>query len=129
MPTPRAIVPDNGGVRAGLNSTGSTIAKNRIVKKSTAVDTIAPETDGTGTSLGVTMAAIPNGSAGDVQVQGRAIVEAGAAISIGDKVMGGTGGKGAVATAAKFYVGIANTAALVDGDLIEVDLQQGIMAA
>jgi hypothetical protein len=122
-------VPDNGGVRAGLNSTGSTIATHRLVKRSTAVDTIAPETDGTAASIGVTMAAITDGYAGDVQVEGRAIVEAGAAIAIGAKVMGGTGGKGATATAAKWFIGIANTEALVDGDLIEVDIQPGIMPA
>lgn len=130
MPQPRAIVPDNGGVRAGLNATGSTIAKHRIVKKATsAVDAVTPATTGADVIYGVTMQAIINGYAGDVQVEGRAIVEAGAAITIGQNVTGGTGGKGAVAGAAANIIGVAASAAAADGDLIEVDIIRSITAA
>ena len=130
MPQPRAIVPDSGAVRPGLNATGSTIAKYRIVKKATtAVDAITPATSGADVCYGVTMQAILNGYAGDVQVEGRAIVEAGAAITIGQKVTGGTGGKGAVAGAAANIIGVAASAAAADGDLIEVDVSRSITAA
>jgi hypothetical protein len=122
-------VPDNGGVRAGLNSTGVTIAKHRIVRRSTTTDSITPATGGTLPMLGVTMAAIVDGYAGDVQTQGMAIVEAGAAIAIGALVMGGTGGKGATATAAAHAIGVANTEALLDGDLIEVQLDRTLLPA
>ncbi len=129
MPQPRAIVPDQGGVRAGLNSTGSTIATKRLVKRSTTVDSVAPAVDGNGPYVGVTMAAILNGYAGDVQIAGRALVEAGAAIAIGALVMGTTGGKGLTATATKYAIGTANTAAAADGDIIEVDLNRATVPA
>lgn len=126
MPQPRAIVPDNGGVRAGYNGTGSDIAKYRIVKRATtAVDGIQTATDGTDVIHGVTMQLIKDGFAGDVQVQGRALVEAGAAINIGQKVTGGTGGKAAVAATGNQIVGVANSSSAADGDVIEVDLTRG----
>ena len=130
MPQPRAIVPDNGGVRPGLNSTGSDLAKYRIVKKSSvAVDAVAYATDGAALPYGVTMQPITNGFAGDVQKEGRAIVEASGPITIGQKVTGATGGKGAVATAAQFYLGEAASAAAADGELLEVDLGPGVLPA
>lgn len=130
MPQPRAIVPDNGGVRAGLNATGSTIAKHRIVKKATtAVDAITPAVSGADVCYGVSMQQILNGYAGDVQVEGRAIVEAGAAITIGQRVTGGTGGKAAVAGAAVNTIGVAASAAAADGDLIEVDIIRSLTPA
>jgi hypothetical protein len=130
MPQPRAIVKDQGGIRPGLNSTGTTIAKHRIVKKATtAVDTITPAVDGTALPQGVTMAAILDGYAGDVQIEGRAIVEAGVAITIGQKITGGTGGKAAVATAAQYIIGEAASAASADGQLFEVDLNPGVVPA
>lgn len=130
MPQPRAIVPDNGGVRPGLNSTGSDLAKHRIVKKSSvAVDAVALATDGTALPYGVTMQPITNGFAGDIQKEGRAIVEASGVITIGQKVTGGTAGKAAVATAAQFYLGEAASAAGADGELFEVDLGPGVLPA
>jgi hypothetical protein len=127
MPQPTAIVPDSGGVRACLNSTGSTIPTKRLVKRTTAQNAVVLAADGLDTYIGVTMGAIPNGAAGDVQVQGRALVEAGAAIAIGAKVMGGTTGKGITATTTKYFIGVANTAAAADGDIIEVDIQRGTL--
>jgi hypothetical protein len=123
-------VPDQGGIRPGLNATGTTIAKHRIVNKATAaVDTITPAVNGTAVCYGVTMAAIIDGYAGDVQVEGRAIVEASAAIAIGDKITGGTGGKGAVAGAAANIIGVAASPASADGVLFECDIIRSITAA
>jgi hypothetical protein len=68
------------------------------------------------------MAAIADGYAGDVQVEGRAIVEASTAITIGQNITGGTGGKAAVAGATVHILGVAASAAAADGDLIEVDI-------
>ncbi len=130
MPQPRAIVPDNGGIRPGLNATGSTIPKYRIVKKvNTAVDAVAPATNGADVIYGVSMQPITDGFAGDVQVEGRAIVEAGGAIAIGAKITGGTGGKAAVAGAAANILGVAASPAAADGELIEVDIIRSITAA
>lgn len=130
MPQPRAIVPDSGAVRPGLNSTGSTIPKYRIVKKvNTAVDAITPATNGSAVTYGVTMQQILNGYAGDVQVEGRAIVEASAAIAVGANVTGTTGGKGVTAGAAAHIIGVAASAATADGDLIEVDIIRTITPA
>lgn len=130
MPQPRAIVPDNGGVRPGMNTTGVTIPKYRIVKKATtAVDAVTPAVDGTALPYGVTMQAILDGYAGDVQIKGRAIVEASGPITIGQKITGAAGGKGAVASAANFILGEAASAAAADGELFEVDLVQGVLPA
>jgi hypothetical protein len=124
MPQVTAIVPDQGGVDAGHNTTVAIIAKYRLVKRGTTTKAITPAVDGLDAYVGVTMAAIPIGAAGDVQIARRALVECGAAVPIGSKVMGSAGGKGIVATAAKYAIGTANTAALVDGDIIECDIDR-----
>jgi hypothetical protein len=129
MPQPRAIVPDQGGVSAGFNGTGTTIPARRLVKRSTTVDSITPAVDGAADYVGVTMAAILTGYAGDVQVARRPLVEAGAAIPIGSKVMGSAGGKAVVATAGNYSIGTANSAALVDTDIIEVDIDRTLVHA
>lgn len=130
MPQPRAIVPDQGGVRACLNNTGVTIAKYRLVKKATtAVDGVTPAVDGAAPIYAATMAAIADGFAGDGQVAGRALVEAGGVITIGQNVTGGTGGKGAVASAGDYSIGPAASAAAADGDIIEVDLLRTLVHA
>lgn len=130
MPQPRAIVPDSGGVRPGLNSTGSTIPKYRIVKKSTAaVDAVTPGVDAAAPLFAVTMEAIVDGKTGDCQIHGRAIVEASAAIAIGARVTAAAGGKGVTAGAAAFYIGLAASAASATGDLLEVDIQPGATPA
>ena len=130
MPQPRAFVKDQGGIKPGLNSTGSTIAKHRIVRKTnTAVDAIAPNTAGTTLPYAVTMAAIPDGYAGDCQTEGVAITEAGAALAIGDKVTGGTGGKAVVATAGQFFLGEVASEAAADGSLFELRIAPGTVPA
>lgn len=129
MPEARAIVPIHG-VRAGLNATGSDIAKYRIVKKSTAaVDAIAPATDGSARCIGVTMEAVINGYTGDVQVAGRAKVEASAAIAIGAKITAAAGGKAVTAGAAANIIGVAASAAGANGEIIEVDIDREVTAA
>jgi Uncharacterized conserved protein (DUF2190) len=123
MPQPRAIVPDQGGIRPGLNNTGVPIAKHRIVKKTTTVvDGVTPAIDGAALPYGVTMQVIVDGYSGDVQIKGRAIVEASSAITIGQKITGAAGGKGAVASGGNFIVGEAASDATADGALFEVDL-------
>jgi hypothetical protein len=130
VPQPRAIVPDQGGIRPGLNSSGQTIAKHRIVRKDTAVvDGIVLNTAGTTLPYAVTMAAIPDGYAGDCQEKGRAIVEAGVELNIGAKVTGGTGGKAVVATAGQYYLGEIASYASGDGVLAELDLKPGTVPA
>lgn len=130
MSQPRAIVKDQGGIRPGLNSTGTTIAKHRLVKKATtAVDAITPHVNGTALPFGVTMEAILDGYAGDVQIEGRAICEAGVPITIGAKITGGTGGKAAIATAGQFIMGEAASDASADGQLFELDLMPGVLPA
>jgi hypothetical protein len=129
MPQPRAIVPDAGGIRVGVNNTGATIPKYRLVKKGTnvvalqaGVDSVTPAVDGVAIVYGATMAAILNGYGGDVQVEGRALVEAAGAINIGDEITGGAGGKAAVSAGGVHIFGQAASPALVDGDIIEVDV-------
>ena len=130
MSQPRAIVKDQGGIRPGLNATGTTIAKHRIVKKTTtAVDGITPHINGTALPYGVTMAAILDGYAGDVQIEGRAICEAGVAVTIGAKITGGTDGKAAIATAGQYIIGEAASDASADGQLFELDLNPGVLPA
>ncbi len=130
MPQPRAIVPDQGGINVGLNATGQTIAKYRIVKKTTtAVDGITPAINGAALPWGVTMAAIPDGFGGDVQIARRAICEAGVPVAIGDKITGGAGGKAAIATAGQYIIGEAASDASADGALFELDLNPGVIPA
>jgi hypothetical protein len=130
VPQPRATVPDSGAIRPGLNSTGSTIPKYRLVKKATtAVDAITPAVDAATPIFGVTMEAVLDGKTGDTQVHGSAIVEASAAIAIGAKVTAAAGGKGVTAGAAAYYIGTAASAASANGDLFEVHIAPGTSPA
>lgn len=130
MPQPRAFVKDSGGIKPGLNSTGTTIPKYRIVKKATtAVDSITPAVNGSALPYGVTMAAILDGFAGDVQTEGVALCEASGPITIGQSITGTTGGKGAVASAANFIIGEAASAAAADGDVFELNIVKGVLPA
>jgi hypothetical protein len=130
VPQPRAIVKDQGGIRPGLNSTGSTIPKYRLVKKSTAaVDAVTPAVDNASPIYAATMEAILDGKTGDCQVEGRAIVEASAAIAIGAKITAAAGGKAVTATTAAYIIGVAASAATGNGDLLEVDIDRGTTPA
>jgi len=121
MPEPRRIVPDLG-VRGRLNETGSAIAKNLIVRRHTNVDTIQPVTANSQQPLGVTMESVADGATGDVQVEGKATVIAGAAVAIGALVTGNASSRAITAASGQFVLGTAETAAAADGDIIEVEL-------
>ena len=130
MPQPRAIVLDQGGVNVGLNTTVSTIAKARIVKKSiTAVDGVEPLTDGAAQPWGVTMAAIESGFGGDVQIARRALVEVSVPVTIGQKLKGAAGGKAAIAGAGDWFLGEAASAGAADGAIVECDIEPGKLPA
>lgn len=79
MPQPRAIVPD-GATRPAKNSGATEIPLGTIVKFS-GEGTIVPSAAATDDHYGVTMYRIPAGAIGDVQVTGKAIVRAGAALA------------------------------------------------
>lgn len=130
MPEPRRIVPD-GGVRPGLNSSGSTIAANRIVVQSTAVDQVAQAAAATAPYYGVTMNAIPNGITGDIQVKGKATIEAGAAVAKNVNVMSDASGRAILATAGNCVIGRTVVASTALGQVLEVELasQPTILAA
>jgi len=107
------------------NRSGSDIAKHRIVMRDVdqGVDAYQAAGDAAAPLMGVTLEAIANGKNGNLAQGGLAIVEAGAAISVGAKVTAGTGGKGAASSADEDHIiGIANTEATLDGDLIEVQM-------
>lgn len=122
------IVKD-GGLRSGLNSTGSTIAAKLYVSGSD--DSIAVAAGITTPVFGVTRHSIPDLTRGPIMQDGRAIVLVGAAgCTAGARQMpeaGGTGrtvdwapGAGANAT----ITGTAKTTQ-VSGDDVEVDLSPG----
>lgn len=99
------------------------ILKYRIVKLVTTGDhTIEYAADATAVYAGVTVCGGSIGDLLDVQQGGHAIVEAGAAIAIGDPVIATTDGK--ATTGAGFTIGQAVTSAAADGDLIVVQIDQ-----
>lgn len=132
MPEPRAIVPDKG-IRPGLNSTGSTIAKHVCVVLAAAGDppTVALASAGAGI-YGVVIsssvranvtpdAGIMDGQIGDIQVEGRVPVLAAGAIPVGSRVMATATGAVIVATATNTPIGTALTTG-VDTEFLEVEL-------
>lgn len=123
MAEPTAVVPDKG-IRPGLNSTGAALAKHIMVQLEAGGSTKDDvELTGAGVAAyGATMEQIEIGSYGDVQIDGKAIATAGAAITVGVKVMVTAAGKVITATTGNITVGIAVTAAGADLDLIEVEL-------
>lgn len=121
---PRRIVPDKG-IRSGKNTSGSPILKGRIVKLKASPgvdDEVIPAAAASDAFYGVTTHDIADGEWGDIQVEGRAVVVAGAAIAVEARVTFGTGAKGAAASTGDSVLGIAVTEATTDGDEIEVDL-------
>lgn len=129
MPQPRAIVPDSS-VRGCKNADANNdIPAKRIVKfdGSNGVDAVALATAATEKYVGVTMETITKGSKwGDVQVAGRAVVTAGVAIAIGDRITSGASGKAAVWAPAggtnNSVLGVAMSAASGDGVDFECEL-------
>lgn len=124
-----AIVPDKG-IRAVKNSTGSTLAANVLVSIVAAgtedpIQVRLPTGAGVKT-LGVTMRAISDTHNGDVQVEGRAIVLAGAGgIAVGQEVSATTAGAAVAATAGHIIAGVCVKAAAA-GVLGEIELGTAI---
>lgn len=122
MPTARRIVPD-GAVRAGLNTDSATIPKNRIVRRHTLTDSVRLTTDANQQPLGVSMAAIEVSVTGDIQVAGKCVIEAGAAVTKGANVGSDSTGRAiAITDPGDYVVGVADTAAGGAGDEIEVTM-------
>jgi Uncharacterized conserved protein (DUF2190) len=112
-------------IRTGLNDSGSTITEGKVVRLSGAgADQIALPSADTDPVFGVTMEDIADDIRGDIQIGGRAVVTAGAAVSRGALLTMTTAGKVVTWTASgnRAVVGVANTAAGADGDSIEVEL-------
>lgn len=138
MPEPTAIVPETG-IRGCLNTGTANIPKGTLVVLTTGASD-APfsiAVAGAGALvLGVTMETILGTDAlapddvgphrGNVQVEGKAIVIAGAAVARGANIMSNATGRGITAVAAaspgNITLGQAITTAAADGDLYEVEL-------
>jgi hypothetical protein len=125
MPEPRAIVYDKG-IRPGLNSTGADIAKSVFVQL-VAAGTEDPNQvqlpSGAGVAIyGVTMGIIKNGQIGDIQVEGRAKLLAGAGgLAVGGKVATTTAGAGVTAATTNIVVAKC-VAAAAAASIAEVEL-------
>jgi len=100
-------------IRSGKNTSGSTIVKGTFVKYKatpTVPQEITPTTAVGDALLGVTMFDIPNGSWGDVQFGGIAVVLASAVIAVGARVTTTATGTSVTAAATNQTYGIAVTA-------------------
>lgn len=97
------------------------IARYRLVKLE-GDHTVVYATDATAIYAGVTVCGANIDEQIDCQQGGLAILEAGAAIAIGDAVIAGAAGKGA--TGIGFIIGQAVTASAADGDLFVVAIDQ-----
>jgi hypothetical protein len=122
MPEARAIVPD-GGVRAGLNTDAIVLPKARIVRDHTLTDSVRLCTDAAQFPKGITMQAIAIGVTGDVQIAGKAKLEAGDVVAKDALIGSDSVGRGiAVTDPGDFVVGRAVTAALAAGDIFEIEM-------
>ena len=123
MPEARQIVPD-GGVRAGLNTDSATLPKHRIVREHTLTDSVRLCTDANQNPKGVTMQAIAVGVTGDIQIAGKCVLEAGAAVAKEALVGSDSVGRAITVTdPGDFVVGKAVTPTTTGaGDLIEVEM-------
>lgn len=126
MPQPRRIVPE-GGTRSVKNASGSDIPANTVVKRGATEDLIVLPAATTDRVYGVTMSIIKNGEWGDLQIEGRATCRAhGALATPGTALMPTTAGRVDTWAAAggtnAALVGVQNTTAAAQDELIEVDL-------
>lgn len=114
MPQLRSSIPD-GGVAARKNANGSALPAKRICKFTANSDEVDLATAATDKLAGVSLGSTASGTFGDVQQYGRAIITAGAAIAVGDRITSGASGKAAAAAPAggtnNGVIGIAITAA------------------
>lgn len=122
-----STVPENG-IRAYKNDTGTTIPAHSVVVRDASTERgIKLPAAVTDDVVGVTMQAIPDdGCFYDVQIRGRAIVIASAAIADGARLMPTTAGKVATWSAAgganAAVVGTGEGAPAADGDLFVCEL-------
>lgn len=128
MPERTRIIGDKD-IRSGVVAAGGTaIATKRIVIRSgtTHPNEVALATTATDAYLGVTTQAIsPTATQeayGNVQTRGKAIVESGGTVSVGDRVTSDGSGRGIQASAGNAVFGIANTATTGTGQDLEVEL-------
>lgn len=107
------------------NEEATTLSKGMVVKRGALRDGVQLLDDTADAHLGVIREDIPTLSWGSCQIGGQAAVLAGGAIAIGDKIEGGTNGKGTAwasgAGTNTNHVGIANSVA-ADGELFECEL-------
>ncbi len=123
MPQPRAIVPDKG-IRPGFNVSGAEIPKGRFVTRSvppSVRDEIEIPSGPTDVVYGATMHALPDGQRGDIQLEGRAVAEAGGAVSENTLVTTDSAGRAVTAVTGNIATGLAVTDG-GSGDEIEVEL-------
>jgi hypothetical protein len=121
---PRVIEPK---FRSGLNSTGSTITKGRVLKLAatpTAPFQIELATAATDLIIGVAAADIPTATYGDVQISGVAVVRCGGTVTAPAEVTAGAGGEAVAASAGDVLLGIAVMDGVDDG-FTEVELTLG----
>ncbi len=122
MPEARAIVPD-GGVRAGLNTDAIVLPKARIVRDHTLTDSVRLCTAATQFPKGITMQAIAIGVTGDVQIAGKAKLEAGDVVAKDALIGSDSTGRGIAVTApGDFVVGRAVTPATAAGQIFEIEM-------
>lgn len=119
---PTAIVPAEG-VRAGYNETGTAIATGIFVKDTagSTEDSVAVCGDGE-IAKGVTMAAIADLARGDVQVSGRAVMTAGAAVARAVEVTANASGQAITAVSGDWVAGRSVSAAGALADEITIEL-------
>ena len=135
MPQQRAIVPDKG-LRPIQNNTGTAIGKGLFVQIDPAGsddpnDVVLPgageEVYGVNITSSVRLgvspdAGLPDLEIGTAQVEGRAVVIAGALVAIGANIQSNGVGRGITATTGDIVVGKAITGAAADGDEFECEL-------
>lgn len=122
MPEPRRIVPD-GAIRAGLNTDSDTIPQHRIVRDHTLVDSVRLTTDANQHPKGISMEEILENVTGDIQIAGKATLEAGAAVAKDALVGSDSVGRGITVTdPGDFVIGRAVTAAGATGAIFEVEM-------
>jgi hypothetical protein len=125
MPEARRRVPDGGGV-PGICTDVADIPANRIVRRDPAggTDAVLLSTSASQEPKGVSSGPIPVGQVGDVQVAGKAPIEAGTtAIAVGDRIGADSQGRAIPVTLpGLWYIGHAESTSTTAGTLVEVEL-------
>lgn len=106
-----------------MNTDGAVIPEHRIVRRHLTVDSIRLCTSASQQPKGVTMQRIAVGTTGDVQVAGRATIESGGVIAIGDAIGSDALGRAVAGLGpGDFVIATAETAAAGAGAIIEAGL-------